>query len=132
MHNDDNEYIVINHNNINMSICLQVVSLAMEENIQLSEKHLDKLVTLLELVMTHWWTIGKQLGLSSIELLEVKASTDSENEQFRQMLKIWLTGTETVPTLRALCVALEGMRLHGMATELMYQCAHLNSYTTPD
>lgn len=103
----------------------------MEENIQLSVKHLDTLTSILALVMTHWWSIGRQLGLAAFELLDVKESTDSEQEQFRQMLKIWLTRTEPVPTLRTLCVTLEAVKLKGMATELLYQCAHLNNEIQP-
>ena len=100
----------------------------MEDNIQLSERHLDALTGILALVMTHWWSIGRQLGLSPIELMEVKASTDSQKEQFKHMLQIWLTMSGSVPTLSALCTTLEEMQLNGMATELMYQYSYLKKY----
>lgn len=100
----------------------------MEENIQLSERHLEVLTGILALVMTHWWSIGRQLGLSPIELMEVKTSTDSQKEQFKHMLKLWLTMSGSIPTLRVLCTALHEVQLNGMATELMYQFANLKNY----
>lgn len=102
--------------------------LAWESNITLSEKHLEKLTSILSLVMTQWWEIGRQLGLSPVELMEVKSSTDSQKEQFRHMLKIWVTKPGSEPTLRALCITLEEVNLKGMATELVHQSASLNNY----